>query len=203
MSTDGARLGLPDGSTRPLTRRLAIGRGAGNEIRLAAKSVSREHALLLFADGRWWIEDRGSANGTWVNESRVPFATPHPLRHADRIRLGDEELVFSFPAEETDADRTDRVEGGLRPAPPARDLPALSPFQRQVVRALCGAWLSGSTLDELPTNDQIAAQLGTPAAGAAVKAALRRIYAKAGVSDVPAHAKRRTLCRIARENGWL
>jgi hypothetical protein len=36
-----------------------------------------------------------------------------------------------------------------------------------------------------------------------VKAALRRIYAKAGLSDQPAHAKRRALCRVARQRGWV
>jgi hypothetical protein len=36
-----------------------------------------------------------------------------------------------------------------------------------------------------------------------VKAALRRVYAKAGVSVLPAHAKRRALCRIARQRGWI
>ena len=64
-------------------------------------------------------------------------------------------------------------------------------------------WLAGSSLETLPSNEQIAAQLGTPGATGTVKAALRRIYAKAGLSDQPAHAKRRALCRIARQNGWI
>jgi hypothetical protein len=36
-----------------------------------------------------------------------------------------------------------------------------------------------------------------------VKAALRRIYAKAGLSEQAAHAKRRALCRVARQKGWV
>src|SRR3712207_3753315 len=100
MSESGT-LTLPDGRETTLRNRLTIGRGDGNQIRLAAKSVSREHAVLLYADGRWWIEDRGSANGTYVNDVRIPFGAPHPLRHADRIRVGTEQLVFSWPADES------------------------------------------------------------------------------------------------------
>ena len=201
MESEGS-LTLPSGETRNLRHRLAIGRGRRNHIVLSSKSVSREHALLLFGDGRWWIEDRGSANGTFVNGMRVPFGTPHPLRHADEIRLGRERLVFSWPADLGDPDRTDTIGEEPRAPAPAAEI-HLSPFQLQVVRALCGAWVAGRTLDELPTNDRIAAQLGTPEAGDTVKAALRRIYAKSGLSDVPAQAKRRALCRIARQQGWL
>lgn len=182
----------------PLARELTIGRSGENDVVLLAKTVSRRHALLTFQEGRWFVEDCGSANGTFVNGDRIPVGIPHPLHHADRIRLGSEILVFSWPAEGSDPNRTESFE-----EVPAGVEAELSPFQHQVVRALCGAWLGGQTLDELPSNDDIAAQLGTPGAGETVKAALRRIYAKAGLSDVPAHAKRRVLCRIARQRGWI
>jgi hypothetical protein len=175
---------------------LSIGRDAANALVLEDTTVSREHARLEFADGRWLLEDLGSANGTFVNGERIPFGARRPLRHGDRIGVGAAELVFSWPAERDDPDRTDAKEA-LQPAP------ALSPFQRQVVRALCGAWVGSDDLDALPTNDQIAATLGTPDAGESVKAALRRVYAKAGLSHLPSHAKRRALCRLARRNGWL
>lgn len=180
----------------PLARELAIGRSGENDVVLLAKTVSRRHALLTFREGRWFIEDCGSANGTFVNGDRISVGIPHPLHHADRIQLGSEKLVFSWPAEAADPDRTESFEEVPFEA-------ELSPFQHQVVRALCGAWLGGETLDELPSNREIASQLGTPGADETVKAALRRIYAKAGLSDVPAHAKRRVLCRIARQRGWI
>lgn len=40
--------------------------------------------------------------------------------------------------------------------------------------------MSGEPVDALPSNEQIAATLGTPAATGSVKAALRRGYLKAG-----------------------
>lgn len=193
----GGSLTLPNGREERLRPGLTIGRGGDNDIALTSKTVSRSHAVLMFRDDRWHIEDRGSANGTFVNDTRIPFAVPHPLRHADTIAVGSARLVFSWPAEVADPDRTDTQE-------PVEGIPIqLSPFQLQVVRALCGAWVGGEELDELPSNERIAAQLGTPNAAGAVKAALRRIYAKSGLSGLPPHAKRRVLCRVARQRGWL
>ena len=181
----------------PLRHALTIGRDPENDITLHDPTVSRRHAILLFAGARWLIEDRGSANGTFVNGLRVPYGSQHPLRHGDRISVGSASLVFSWPADGDDPDRTDSHE--QVPALAA----SLSPFQRQVVQALCGAWVADGSVDALPSNEQIAAALGTPAAAGAVKAALRRIYAKAGLADAPPHAKRRALCRAARTHGWL
>jgi FHA domain len=188
---------VADGAEHALRHALSIGRDPENDIVLAKSTVSRRHAVLTFVDGRWRIEDRGSANGTFVNGERVPFGSAHPLRHGDRIGVGAANLVFSWPAEGEDPERTDEHE----PLPP--DAAQLSPFQLQVVRALCGAWVSGEAVDVLPSNEQIAVTLGTPGAVESVKAALRRVYSKAGLTHLPAHAKRRTLCRIARAQGWL
>jgi hypothetical protein len=189
---------VSEGEEHRLRQNLRIGRGEGNDIRLDDASVSRRHAALVWAENRWCIEDRGSANGTWVNDERVPFGHPRPLRHGDRIRIGSEPLAFSWPADRDDPDRTDEL-----PELPEPTGARLSPLQLQIVRCLCGAWVGGATLDALPTNEQIAAQLGTPGATDTVKAALRRIYAKAGISELPAHQKRRALCRLARQRGWL
>jgi hypothetical protein len=191
-------LDLGDGRKHGLRNRLTLGRADDNDVRLSARGVSRHHALLVWAEGRWCIEDRGSVNGTFVNGTRVPFGSPHPLRHGDRIRLGTEELVFSWPADARDPDRTDRFE-----ALPAAVEVSLSPFQRQVVAALCGAWLSTGDMAGMPSNREIATALGTPEAEGSVKAALRRIYAKTGLAGLPAHEKRRALCRLAHEQGWL
>jgi len=191
-------LTFPDGADHELTESVSVGRDPTNHLVLESSAVSREHAAVTFQDGRWYLEDRGSFNGTYLNGTRVVPGTPLPLRHADRISIGTETLLFSWPAQLDDPDTTEPLEeiaGG--------NGAQLSAFQRQVVQALCGPWLAGSSLETLPSNEQIAAQLGTPGATGTVKAALRRIYAKAGLSDQPAHAKRRALCRVARQNGWI
>jgi len=192
-------LTFPDGGEHELKESVTIGRDAGNDLTFASPSVSREHAALTFRDDRWYVEDRGSFNGTFLNGTRVQPGTPLPLRHADRIGVGEETLLFSWPAQLEDPDTTEPLEEVGGPS----DIAQLSTFQRQVVHCLCEPWLAGASLESLPSNEQIAAQLGTPGATGTVKAALRRIYAKAGLSHQPAHAKRRALCRVARQRGWV
>jgi FHA domain len=197
LSMDRAGIVITGDQEHPLRHALTIGRDPRNDISLDDTTVSRRHAILNFVEGRWLLEDRGSINGTFVNGLRVPYGAQHPLRHGDRIGVGSATLVFSWPADRDDPDRTD-------PHEQVADLTApLSPFQRQVVKALCGAWVTDESVDVLPSNEQIAAALGTPEAAGSVKAALRRIYAKAGIAGLPPHAKRRALCRAARTRGWL
>lgn len=192
-----AALILPDGREERLVADAFVGRDAVNQIRIENRTVSRRHALLVPREGRWWIADAGSFNGTFLNDRRLPPGVALQLRHADRIRVGSEVLVFSSPAERDDPDRTEPHEEVRLIAAP------LSPLQLQVVRCLCQDWLEGGSLDELPSNEEIAARLGTPGSAGTVKAALRRTYAKAGLTGGSPHAKRRALCRVARQRGWV
>jgi pSer/pThr/pTyr-binding forkhead associated (FHA) protein len=191
-------LTFPDGTEHDLQDTVTLGRDTGHDLVFESSAVSRDHAAVTFRDGRWYIEDHGSFNGTFLNGTRVQPATPLPLRHADRITIGPETIIFSWPAQLDDPDTTEPLEE-LTPSEAAQ----LSTFQRQVVQCLCEPWLTGASLESLPSNEQIAQRLGTPGATGTVKAALRRIYAKAGLSDQPAHAKRRALCRVARQRGWI
>jgi pSer/pThr/pTyr-binding forkhead associated (FHA) protein len=193
-----AWLTFPDGKEHELKESVTIGRDETNDLTFSSPTVSREHASLTLKDGRWYLEDRGSFNGTFLNGTRIQPGSPLPLRHADRIGIGTETLLFSWPAQLRDPDTTEPLEEVA-----STDWAPLSSFQRQVVQALCEPWLTGASLETLPSNDEIAERLGTPGATGTVKAALRRIYAKAGLSDQPAHAKRRALCRVARQRGWI
>jgi predicted component of type VI protein secretion system len=191
-------LTLPDGTEYELTGPVQIGRSRENHVVVQSAAVSRRHAAVVEREGRWYVEYRGSYNGTFLNGTRVNPGTPLPLRHADRIEIGGEALLFSWPAQLRDPEST-----GPMDEIAASDPTQLSSFQRQVVQCLCEPWLAGASLESLPSNEEIAAKLGTPGATGTVKAALRRIYAKAGLSDQPSHAKRRALCRVARQRGWV
>jgi pSer/pThr/pTyr-binding forkhead associated (FHA) protein len=58
-------------------------------------SISRQHATLTLAGSELRIEDRNSGNGTVVNGRKLIVGTPPvPLRHGDRISLGEVDLVF-------------------------------------------------------------------------------------------------------------
>lgn len=53
-----------------------------------ALGVSRNHAMISYANEHYTIKDMGSANGTWVNGRRLPPHEPYTLKKGDRIWLG-------------------------------------------------------------------------------------------------------------------
>ncbi len=48
-----------------------IGRGEGNEILLSDRSVSRRHARIIREGERWFLEDLGSSNGTFIEGRKI------------------------------------------------------------------------------------------------------------------------------------
>ena len=57
-------------------------------------TVSREHCVIRFHDGEYYIEDMDSSNYTYLNGIRVMPGHPKKLQEEDRIRLSDEEFIF-------------------------------------------------------------------------------------------------------------
>jgi pSer/pThr/pTyr-binding forkhead associated (FHA) protein/ribosomal protein L40E len=55
--------------------------------------VSRIHADIRVEGGIYYLEDVGSANGTYVNHTPLPVGNRHKLRAGDRIALGKEDKV--------------------------------------------------------------------------------------------------------------
>jgi len=70
-----------------------IGRTTGNDLVIPGLTVSRRHARLWFANGRWYLEDLQSANGTFVNNVRIYQAVA--LNDGDMISFGDEAVIFN------------------------------------------------------------------------------------------------------------
>lgn len=68
-----------------------IGRAAGVDLQLLDETVSRRHAQLRFAQGRWYIQDLGSTGGTFVNGQLVQAGE---IRSGDMITLGEASFVF-------------------------------------------------------------------------------------------------------------
>lgn len=50
--------------------------------------VSRRHARIHKQRTQYFIEDLGSANGTFLNGQRLTPYLPHPLRDKDEVQLG-------------------------------------------------------------------------------------------------------------------
>ena len=53
-----------------------VGRGASAKIALPFPDVSERHALVMVRDGKAWVEDLKSANGTYVDGERIDRMTP-------------------------------------------------------------------------------------------------------------------------------
>jgi hypothetical protein len=66
--------------------RIRIGRSPQNDIVLAHPGISDMHALLLYRDGKFIIEDQLSTNGTFVNEVSIFEKTL--LKNDDLVRIG-------------------------------------------------------------------------------------------------------------------
>lgn len=61
-----------------------LGRDESCEIHLDDPMVSRRHAEVIHAEGRWWVQDLGSRNGTLLDGNRV---TRVPLPTRSEIKL--------------------------------------------------------------------------------------------------------------------
>ncbi len=75
------------GRSYELDRELTLGRSSGCDIALADDSyVSQRHARLYRSEGRVWLEDLGSTNGTYLNSK--PVSAPVVLHRGDRLQVG-------------------------------------------------------------------------------------------------------------------
>lgn len=52
-----------------------------------AKVVSGLHLRFYFEDGNWWVEDKGSRNGTYLNEEQLQPNSPRKLRKDQVVGL--------------------------------------------------------------------------------------------------------------------
>ena len=80
--------GLPIkvGAAYPLLPLTSIGRGLTNTIALNDTFASAEHALFTLRGGQWWLEDRGSSNGTLLNGDRLE--EPTVISAGDVVSVG-------------------------------------------------------------------------------------------------------------------
>ena len=83
---DPGQTGLEPGADLPLRPVTRLGRSSASTIVLNDTMVSGEHAVIAFRDGGWWLVDRGSTNGTIVNDQ--PVRGEVGLTTGDVIGLG-------------------------------------------------------------------------------------------------------------------
>src|SRR6516162_1247284 len=74
--------------------RVLLGRNATCDIVFPANdfAVSREHACILRVQGKFYVEDMGSRNGTFINNQQITGRIP--LNDNDQLRICD--FLYSF-----------------------------------------------------------------------------------------------------------
>jgi pSer/pThr/pTyr-binding forkhead associated (FHA) protein len=171
---------------------VTIGRAADANVALTADSqVSRAHAVLERVGEEWTLVDDGlSRNGSFVNAARV--LARQRLADRDRLCFGETEVVYRAPMKPT----------GTRTAPVldrTASMP-LSPMQRRVLVALCRPVQDHEAA--IPaTNREIADEVFLSVD--AVKAHLRVLFERFGLSALPQNEKRARLAASVLVSGLL
>lgn len=89
-------IGEPSGRKKQqswgLQDEMIIGRGSECAVSLKDEFASNVHAKLYRVEGRYYVEDLGSTNGTYVNGRRINY--PTELRGGDYIKIGRTVMEF-------------------------------------------------------------------------------------------------------------
>lgn len=75
---------------------ITIGRQPGVSLLIEHGSVSRLHCEIMYLNGNYLLRDKGSSNGTFVNNSPLARDSAYILRHLDRVRFGDVQFRFEL-----------------------------------------------------------------------------------------------------------
>ena len=92
----GLNLTIPyQGEAFPVTKdRFIIGRGKQtSDLTIKDPNVSRQHAMIEFSGGQYYIVDMGSTNGVEFNGQRVARKV---INEGDSFKVCDHELRFSY-----------------------------------------------------------------------------------------------------------
>jgi len=74
--------------------RITVGRTANNDIVLPHHTVSRLHVYFRERDGKWWITDAGSKNGTALRDLDLAARKETEVGDGDPLWIGDIEVTF-------------------------------------------------------------------------------------------------------------
>ena len=98
-----------------------LGRNTDCDFQIPLANISRKHSQLFFKDGKLFVRDLGSSNGTFVNNKRVQES---PLEAGDTLIIGP--VIFTIVIDGTPQEITPVrtiVEDGdaVAPTPPETD----------------------------------------------------------------------------------
>lgn len=125
---------------------LTVGRVQGNDIVLAKRNVSKQHARLTLKDDQALVVDLGSTNGTWVNGRKI--TSPHPLKKGDKIYIAD--FILTVEPANDDAERRSAAPSVSEPPPIPTQSTAPPPPSRPVRAAMMAR--SQASLEPKPSR---------------------------------------------------
>ena len=82
---------------KPADARMLVGSAAHCDVVIPEQSVSREHVWVQRQGEEYIVEEAGSTNGTFVEQTCLLPGHRHTLRPGDRLTLGNTELTFLDP----------------------------------------------------------------------------------------------------------
>jgi predicted component of type VI protein secretion system len=113
--------GKQKGKTLPITlSQFLIGRDAQCHLRPASPLISKRHCALLQRDGKVYVRDFDSTNGTFVNEQQVRGEVE--LKNKDHLKVGPIAFVVLLQLGGADASVNRPT-----PPPPTKAVPAKQP----------------------------------------------------------------------------
>jgi DNA-binding CsgD family transcriptional regulator len=173
-------------------KKYRIGSQRPAEILLVDPKVSRAHAQIEGGDGNWLLRDRGSRNGTYVDDGPVERNEEVKLSHGSRLRFASTRGAIYAPT----GFHSDTPYGGRGEIKPQRSLHQLSRRQKQVLVELCRPRIVYGK--DLAENREIAKALSIKVG--TVKAHIREV-ATAWDIDARQGVKRELIAEAAIEAG--
>jgi len=80
-----------------INRTISIGRDEGNDIVIKDDPlVSRRHALIEKEGDTYYVMDKGSTNGTYLNNNPIPRLERVKIKDGDVLTVGKTKLYFIF-----------------------------------------------------------------------------------------------------------
>lgn len=85
---------------------ITIGRNVKNDIQIDNLSVSKQHARIVKRQGKYFIEDMKSTNGTYLNEKKI---AKKKLANNDVITIGKHTLLAILEKKPVESSQQDMI----------------------------------------------------------------------------------------------